>query len=487
MLASRETWALVLVFLGAAAVALVGARPYAGSWNDGSRLATVESLVDYGTMAIDDSIFVAVPSPDDPDARNPYRGGAFDKGTLDKLLIDGRWYSDKSPVPALLLAALYQCLQWLFGLQVRLHPEAFCWCMTIASSGVAYVIAAVAVFRLARVVGLPLGWRLLFTGSFALATVAVVYVRHVNNHILFLGVAAALMLQAAQLVPGSPWWRLTLLGGLAGLGYGFDLGAGPPLLVCTGLLVAWQCGLKPAVIGWFAAGALPWLALHHAFNFAVGGTLGPANAVPDYFVWEGCPFQGATMTGAWHHPSIFDFAVYTVGLLFGKRGFVGHNLPLFLLLPAIWVFRGRLRERPVLLLAAAWSVGTWLLYATTSRNYSGACCSIRWFVPLLAPGYYALGVILARWPRYRVDFLVLSSWGVVLMSIAWSSGPWVTHNLLAFWPIQAAALANWAWVAWRRSKQDPPTFRLAHNPPHFAADCASGRSTSRKTLQGNTA
>ena len=42
----------------AVVVALVSARPYAGSWNDGSRLATVECLVDYHTLAIDRSASV---------------------------------------------------------------------------------------------------------------------------------------------------------------------------------------------------------------------------------------------------------------------------------------------------------------------------------------------------------------------------------------------------------------------------------------------
>ena len=52
------------------AIALVSARDYAGGWNDGSRLATVESLVDYHTLAIDKSIYVDVPRIDlDPDRR----------------------------------------------------------------------------------------------------------------------------------------------------------------------------------------------------------------------------------------------------------------------------------------------------------------------------------------------------------------------------------------------------------------------------------
>ena len=47
----------------AVAIAIVSARDLAGGWNDGSRLATVESLVDYHTLAIDDSAFVKIRWP----------------------------------------------------------------------------------------------------------------------------------------------------------------------------------------------------------------------------------------------------------------------------------------------------------------------------------------------------------------------------------------------------------------------------------------
>src|SRR5947208_2992971 len=83
-----------LVALVAAAVALVSAHPHAGSWHDGSRLAMVEALVDHHTWAIEDSIFVNVPT--EP-GKSPY---AADQpilrfGTKDKLYIDGHYYSDK--------------------------------------------------------------------------------------------------------------------------------------------------------------------------------------------------------------------------------------------------------------------------------------------------------------------------------------------------------------------------------------------------------
>src|SRR5262245_10595422 len=52
----------VLIVVSAFTIAALGAVPYAGSWNDGSRLAAVEAIADHGTLAIDDSVFVRVPA-----------------------------------------------------------------------------------------------------------------------------------------------------------------------------------------------------------------------------------------------------------------------------------------------------------------------------------------------------------------------------------------------------------------------------------------
>ena len=54
------------VVIGSIAVSALTVKPYAGTWNDSSRLATVESLVDHGTLVVDDSIFIrpnCQPSP----------------------------------------------------------------------------------------------------------------------------------------------------------------------------------------------------------------------------------------------------------------------------------------------------------------------------------------------------------------------------------------------------------------------------------------
>lgn len=469
----------LLVLFAAAAIAIVSARGYAGSWNDGSRLATVESIVDYHTLAIDRSIFVRVPSQSGQTTPSPYPiddPTVFPQGTLDKLLINGRFYSDKSPVPAVLMAGVYQVLQWGTGLKARDRPDRFCYWLTLGSSGAAYVIAVWSIFQLAGLFQLPLSFRLALTASFGLATVALTYTRHVNGHILLLAVASALLLGLARLADDAragriSWMRLVGLGSLAGLGYSIDLGTGPILLACTLGLVAYRCRrLSP--VGVFVLAALPWLILHHAINYAIGSTFRPANAVSEYLQWPGSPFTSGIMTGVWGRHTVGHFPRYTVAMMVGKRGFLGHNLPLLLLLPAaVLLVRRRPREYPEIVYAiCVWAV-TWLTYALLSNNYSGLAASIRWFVPLLAPGYFVLAVFLRDYPHYRRDFLVLSAWGTVVAWLMWWKGPWMQHMVPFYWLLVAAALLSWvACSVFRRRRSTHLSVSVTRD-----AECRSDR------------
>jgi hypothetical protein len=446
-----------LIVVGALTIAALSARPYAGSWNDGSRLAAVEALADYSTFRIDHSVFVQVPaelvegghSPYDPDDQLLSRDG-----TRDKLLINGHYYSDKPPVVSVLMAGLYRLWQAFGGPRFAERPDLVCWFLTFTTSGLAYVLAVLCVYSIARRVGLerPLG--LLLAGGLALSTVALPYTRHVNNHILLLGVSAALMLQLVHLrgaleAGRMPWGRLLFIGTLAGLGYNLDLGLALPLLAGLFVLVAYRCR-RLAAMAVFVAGAVPWLFAHHLLNYLIGGTLGPANAVPEYLNWPGSPFTEANMTGLWRHGA-GKFAVYSLALLFGKHGFIGHNLPLFLTLPAIiLLLRRQDSRRPEVLFALTFCAGGWLMYAAFSNNYGGASCSVRWFVPFLAPGFYILAEFLRRHPDYRWDCCALCAWGALMGVVMWWRGPFIQHMVPMYWPIQAAGLVSWALVRrWR--------------------------------------
>ena len=446
----------------ASLAAAASARNYAGGWNDGSRLATVESLIDRHTLAIDNSIFVR--SPATADAPNPYTPGdelLRAEGTKDKLLIRGHYYSDKSPLPAFWLAAWYQLLQWSTGLVAREHPRLFCYLMTLMSSGVAYVVSIWSIWRLASRKGLPPATCTLLASSLGLATLTLPYARHVNNHILLLAVVSLLMLALDHLGELTSQrhvrlWTLdfglwTLFAGtLTGLGYTFDLGLGPVLVFCTTVLIMLRTRSIVA-IACFVLAAVPWMAAHHAANYSTGGTLGPANSVPEYLAWPGSPFSVRNMTGGWAHGSLGHFLLYGLALLFGKHGFATYNLPLFLALLAVLILlRQRPTEWPELLFATALAGGTWLLYAALSNNYSGPSCSIRWFLPLLAPSYYTLVVLMRERPVLARDLALLSSGGAVLCAWLWWRGPWDGRVPLALWPMNVAALIAWSIIGLRR-------------------------------------
>ena len=448
----RESrWPHLAVLLLAAGVALASALPYAGGWNDGSRLATIESLVDYHTWEIDRSCFVRVPPPLHPGDPTPYR--ATDElsmrfGTLDKLIVDGHYYSDKPPVLAVYQAVTYQVWHWLGGAAARLRPDLFCYLMTVITSGLSYVVAVHCTFLMGGVFGLPLRLRLGMAASMALGTFALAYTRHTNGHLVFLGASAALFLELAHMAKASwarelPWWRFAYLGTLAGLCYTIDLGVGPVLVVCLIPLVVWRCRRFGALLV-VGAAALPWFLAHHGICYAIAGTFKPINSDPRVFLWPGSPFNPTNMTGICNH-TLATFLPYASSMIAGKRGFLGHNLPMFLAFAAVVILaRSRVREWPEVLFAAGWAVGTWLLYAALSNNSAGQCCSIRWFVPLLAPGFFVLALLFRDRPTYRWDFYLLSLWGAVLGMMMWWYGPWLPHMVPLFWPIQAAALLSWA-------------------------------------------
>ena len=432
---------------------MAGALPYAGGWNDGSRLAAVESLAERGTFAIDDSVFVRVPSADSGRPL-PYptdKPGLMLFGTLDKLFIDGHFYSDKSPVPTVLMAGLYRGWLAVGGPTFAERPDLVCQFLTVATSGMAYLMAVWCVVRIGRRAELPERKVALLAGSFAFATVALPYTRHVNNHVLMLGVTAGVCVLLSDLIryesppvaTGGLWWRTIFLGTLAGLGYTIDLGAGPPLLLAVGAFLAWNVR-RPLPTLLFALATMPWLVLHHALNYAIGGTFGPANAVPQYLAWPGSPFTAETMTGGLKHgPG--GFVAYSLDLLFGQKGIVSNNLPLWLAVAGgvrLWLWHRT--DRPVVLFAAGWCGAVWLLYSATSNNFGGQCCSVRWFVPFLAPGYWVLARLLAAEPRYVPDLKWLTGVGVGMTALMWVAGPWAPRMVSGLWGWMAVAGIGWA-------------------------------------------
>lgn len=443
-------WLLGAVAL---AVAAAGARPFASGWNDGSRLASVESLVTRGTFCIDGSVFLH-PTPDLFDRGTPPYdpdNELLRKGTFDKLLIDGRYYSDKPPLVSVPLAGAYRGLMALGAPTPGARPDVFAWVVCVLLSGTGYAVAVGCLWALGTRVGLPPAWRLAWLAAFALCTVLPTYTRSVNNHIAQLGAVALVCVLLCRIsdraAEGRTAW-LSLLGAgfVTGFAYNLDFGIGPPLVPAVLVLVAVRTRRALPVLA-CGLGMAPCVVAGHAINFAIGGDwLKPLNMNPEYLAWPGSPFA-TTMTGMVRTRYFAQF-LYTLDLLFGKKGFLTHNPPLLLAVTAgAWVLVRRAgRERAELLALAAWCLAGWLMYGVLSKNHGGACVSVRWFVPFLVPGFWLLAVLLKERPEFRRDFAALAAWGAVLAASAWSVGPCWMRVVPAYWWVFGGSLLTWAVV-----------------------------------------
>ncbi len=451
----RSNSATVLLAVLALLFSALMAHPYAGGWNDGSRLATVESLVDRGTFCIDQSLYV-----DTSLAKNitPYAADneiLMSKGTLDKLLIDGHFYSDKSPMPAILMAVSYRIARELGLPSAAERPDLFAWLMTVLWSGGAFITALIALHFIGLRLELAEFDHVLLLVAFTFATVNVAYIQNVNNHLLMLGAVMPIFALLSKPTEESTSRDLFIVGLLAGFAYTIDQGMGPPLIGLTaiGFLFfrspeyGFSVRMKSSVI--MMLGMFPFVVAHHIVNYEIAGTIGPANANRAFFNWPGCPFNDQNMTGGWKHDSLSKALLYSADMLVGKKGFLFHNLPLL----AGIVFLGRhflirkLIPKPLMfavMLGVGWSVAAWLIYASASNNLAGMCCSIRWFVPLLAPGFLLLAIALKEMPALRSDVTILTIGGCALGVGMAIKGPWTMRMIPLYWFIVGGTLAIWA-------------------------------------------
>jgi hypothetical protein len=167
--------------------------------------------------------------------------------------------------------------------------------------------------------------------------------------------------------------------------------------------------------------------------------------------WPGGGLSSQDLTGVINHHSLGDFVAFAKDLLVDlRRGFLLHNLALLLAIPGIVLLAARrVPELPEIVWAGVWSASTWLTYALFSTNFAGQCCSIRWLLPLLAPGYLILAVFLRYYPRVVWALLLVSAWCFVFLTVpCWFRGPWETaHGPLVWLTVAGVVLSGFVHMA----------------------------------------
>ena len=177
--------------------------------------------------------------------------------------------------------------------------------------------------------------------------------------------------------PGSERWRDSATR--------IDLGTGPPLFVCALPRVVWRC--RSCARSQPVPAALPWLAVHHALNYAVGGTIKPANAVPNTSSGGMSLSNAENMTGTWKHNDVVDFLVRSVAPLRKLRLHRPQHAVVSGPKSRRWpCCCGRCDSELPELLFAGLPVRRHLAGLLPAlEQYAGMCCSVRWFLPSSPP------------------------------------------------------------------------------------------------------
>jgi len=357
---------------------------HVNSWNDASRLATVEALVHQGTWAVE--------------------GTTFGDRTADRVFLNGHFYSDKPPVLPFLAAGVYTVLYrgfhisfdftgWCdpvaspcscFALLCPQPPDWAYYLLTLVLIGLPSALMLALFYRSTAFLDLPNPLALLVTGVLGLGTLVFPYSLVFNNQI---PAAASVMvgfyalLRSKTCNSSSTGWLL-VAGFATALAFTFDLLAVPFLVFFFGVTL-----LRHRRRTWaFLLGSFIPLVLLAALDWWMLGDPLPPSMHPSGFSYPDSLFP-STPTGNLAPANVLD---YGFRMMFGDRGLF--NLSPVSLWPVfgLWLlFRERSHRlwSEMVALALA-SLALVLGLALFTQDFGGLSYGARWLTEAVSPLFF---------------------------------------------------------------------------------------------------
>lgn len=393
--------------LAVAVFALFCVHTYPASWNDQSRMAMIQSVVENMSLAIDNSIFV---------------------NTGDKIFVDHHFYSDKTFLSALPGIIIYAPL-YAVGMQLSANPSFVYYLITLLSVKLLWLLSLVAFHESLVFVGGSREGRLLHTLSFGLASLHLSWSSVYNNHSL----AASLLTIAFYFYVSSkyaarPEWKLFALGLFLALAGTIDV---PTIAFAAGFFLlilsdhslrhyAWVYVLPPAVL----------LLVSMGVNYAIAGRFGPLQTNPAFFDYPGSPWLGSDKLSGVTVNSVTFFLSYAAQCLAGPRGFLVYNP--FLCVFGYFLVRdiftpSAFRNEKVMIFVVTAII--FIYYSLYTSNFGGASYSIRWFVPLLPLWFFAGHGFFREFNRSKIHIFIFVFVISTCISILGIVDPWTTCRL----------------------------------------------------------
>jgi hypothetical protein len=391
---------ITLLFLALVSILIV--IPYPRSSNDQSRLAAIESVVERGTLVIDNSTFV---------------------DTRDKIFVNGHFYSDKTPLSSLIGAVVYLPLHYL-GFRLSLGWSVAYFCITFFTVKALWVLSLLAFHATLGLMRGNQATRTIHTLAFGLASLHLSWSSVYNNHSLaasLITIAFYFYMRSRQTArPARDMFASGLLFSLAG-----NIDVPTAAFYTTFLLLILLDAARRRHVAHYLLPALILAVPALAMNYSITGGFAPLQTDPAYFDYPGSPWKGAEKLSGTEMNSLPFFLSYTLDCLFGRRGFLLYNPLLFAFIPyLVREMFGRSGFKKESIGIVITSAIIMLYYFLYTSNYGGDSYSIRWFVPLLPLLYLGGYGFFDNFSGFRKKAFVLVFAAAVCISAIGMTNPW---------------------------------------------------------------
>lgn len=394
----------------------------AGSSSWWSRISAGKALVERGTWSIDAEPWTPV--------------------SVDKILVRGKFYSDKPPTMALLVAAIYYPLYHLgFHLQMGWSPVYAL--ITFILIGGSTLACLWAFYRALEYAGASQSSRLIMTAALAFATLMLPWSTTFNNH-SFAGAwifIAFYLLLRSNAGPGYDALKDCLMAGAA---IGLAAAADSACTLFVGgfaVYIVLSKRLRRGLLAYLAAAVLVMLP-GIIISRMIAGDFRPLILHSEFFHYPGSFWNTSKdeLTGIKINDPAFA-CKYALLCLMGPNGFLLYDPLLFIAL--YYAIRLAVRGGPfwkeaalVLLLS-----GTFMGYFfLNSTNFSGHSYSIRWFVTLIPLLWFFAFPFFSNRTRTKMWCFSALAFVAFLIAVVGVFGQWPPTLL---YPGRTAIAINW--------------------------------------------
>jgi hypothetical protein len=325
--------------------------------NDASRLATIESLVDFHTFIIDNSRFV---------------------WTIDKYLYQGHFYSDKPPILSIYGSFFYALLK-IVGISFSNRYSLTIFLLTILVVGGATAIGMVYFYKTLKFLEIQENWidvLLIIAGS---GTLLLPYSTVFNNHVVSASLLIAgfyYLLRVKESIRYSllSGMLITLAGSIDVVAFSFI-----PFLAVS----LFNKPLKSKIV--FSLACALVLVIYCQLNLYTSGSLRPPSMNQSLWEYPGSAFDRTNLSGLAYHSDFSALLNYAFHMIVGHRGLISYTpILVFSIFGFVKIFQNKeLKYRQEYLLIFLASSTYVLMYILRSNNYSGSAYGVRWYANLM--------------------------------------------------------------------------------------------------------